>query len=526
MTSKHSWTHDFRITDDDIEFINALLLEREIPMDTRSLARAIVNENVRRESEKLRQRFKDAAPYDPAQDYEVGQRLVFAAFNHAIGEVIDKRPGDNTEYGEFTVIAVAFEDDHLNTNDTPREFAAAFNPAHTLNTNGESTNNPALSADLSAEDLLQSDFFYDLMDMIDEQLIADSNLIRVAGFWFSDELMIKTNEGHMHLAEAVLDMVGGGPLTTEQVLEQIGGLGDEPLPLQVFSLNYALNQDDRFDEVGPAGEVLWFLRRMQPEQVRVTPTMLRYTPIPYDRDSLSPEALDLERELGDEHSPLPYAAARIKEAIVTIIYPHRRCGTLPLNHQAARIFPTARQTDRVNVTLIDAADNEAFNAWVVREEKYVHGLNPMYTKHALPVGSAVRLRRSDEPGRILVDFQAYKPRSEYVTIIKANDGNIGFETAKRAIGADFDELLLLGVDDLDGVDKLFQGNTANQQPLATILRMIIPMLGQLNAQGHVHAKTLYSVVNVVRRCPPGPILATLANNPDFENVGGHYWKLS
>ncbi|MEO0565451.1 MAG: hypothetical protein AAF125_25310, partial [Chloroflexota bacterium] len=306
----------------------------------------------------------------------------------------------------------------------------------------------------------------------------------------------------------------------------IGGIGEEPMPLQVFSMNYALNEDDRFDEVGPAGEVLWFLRRMQPDQVRTIPEMLQYTPITYDRDTLSPESIELERELGDEHSPLPFAAARIKEAVVTVIYPHRRVGTLPLNHQAARIFPTARQTDRVNITLIDAEDGEEFNAWVVREDKYVHGLNPMYIKHALPVGSSVRLRRGEEPGRIIVDFQAYKPRSEYVTIIKSNDGNIGFETAKRGIGADFDELLLLGVDDLEGVDKLFQANVNSQQPLATILRIIIPPLGQLNAQGHVHAKTLYSVLNVIRRCPPGPILATLANNPDFENVGGHYWKLS
>ncbi|MEL7236895.1 MAG: hypothetical protein AAGK74_20495, partial [Chloroflexota bacterium] len=77
-----------------------------------------------------------------------------------------------------------------------------------------------------------------------------------------------------------------------------------------------------------------------------------------------------------------------------------------------------------------------------------------------------------------------------------------------------------------GVDSLFQSNVQRQQPVATILRMLIPLLGGINAQGHVHARTLYSAVNVIRRCPPGPILATLANNPDFENVGEHYWKLS
>jgi hypothetical protein len=524
VTNTISWTHDFIITDADIEYLNALLLEREVPLDTRTLARAVVNERVRQEKERLQDRFKNAVLYDPAKTYEVGQRVVFSAFAYAMGEVVDIRPGENGAYDAFKVMRVFFEDDGLNTEAEGREFAMGFPHEHRLNT-GDEEHLPTLEA-MSADDIIQSDFFYELLDTVDDRLMDDDSLIQVAGYWFAKELMIETNEGHLHLAEAVLDMHGGGALSTESILEQIGGISDEPKPLQVFSVNYALNQDDRFDEVGPAGEVLWFLRRMEPEQVQTTPKMLRYTPIQYDRDTLNELALELERELGDEHSPLPYAAASTKEARVTVIYPHRRCGTLPLNHQAARIFPTARKTERVCVTLVDAADEERFSAWVVRKAKYVHGLNPLFTKHALPIGSTVRLRRGAAPDEIIVDFRAYKPRSEYVTIVNAENGQIGFEQAKRGIGADFDELLLLGVDDLEGVDKLFQDDNQKQQPLATILRVIIPMLGRFGVQGHVHAKTLYSAVNVVRRCPPGPILATLINNPDFQNVGGHYWQLS
>lgn len=524
------WIVDFVVTDDDIEFLNTLLLEREIPQDSETLARSLVEKRIQQEAERLQERFKDAQPYDPARAYDVGQRLVFPSFDYSIGNVVDKRPGDNSEYGEFDVIAVDFEDPALNTSDTAREFASSFPLPHTLNLNGDNDDSLAglpMGEELDIEEIVNSSAFDDIIDAVDRALEEDDALLNVAGEWFPVDLMVETNEGHMHLAEAVLDMMGGGPMTTREVLENIGGLGEDVrLELQVFSMNWGMNQDDRFDEVGPAGEVLWYLRRMEPEQVQHTPEMLRYEPIQHNRELLSPRALQLEAELMDEHSPLPLPAKDIEEARAVIIYPHRRVGTLPLNHQMQRIFPTARKTDHVAVTLVDAGDDETFPAWVVRNGRYVQGLAPLYTKYALPIGTTVRLRRGNEPGHYIIAFDTYKPRSEWITIVTANNGQIGFETAQRAIGATYDDLLLLGVDDLDGVDKLFQGPSSRQQPLATILRMLIPLLGGITAQGHVHAKTLYSVVNVVRRCPPGPILATLSNNPDFENVGEHYWRLS
>jgi len=40
----------------------------------------------------------------------------------------------------------------------------------------------------------------------------------------------------------------------------------------------------------------------------------------------------------------------------------------------------------------------------------------------------------------------------------------------------------------------------------------------------VHAKTIYSAVNLLRRCPPGPILAELSARLAFVSVGGGYWR--
>jgi hypothetical protein len=529
VISTQQWFQNFTIHNDDIEFLTTLLLERETPLDTPTLARTLIEERLRQEAARLQSRFQDAVLYNPAQTYAVGQRLVFSVYDFTLGEVVDVRSGDNPAYGDFSVIVVSFDDPALHPDGKPREFAAGFSPTHTLNnnsSNGDSLTSLMQGDGLSIDDIVNSDVFDDVVDTVENALETHGSLLNVAGMWFPEDLMLETHTGHMHLAEAILDMYGGGPMTTEAILQNIGGLGNAPMLLQVFSMNYGMSLDERFDEVGPAGEVLWYLRNMEPDQVRNVPEMLRYIPIDYDRDVLSEDARAMEEELGDEFSPLPTPPRSLKEARAVLIYPHRRMGTLPLNTYAARIFPTARKTERVAVTLVDAQDGETFPAWVVRKARYVHGLMPLYTKHALPVGTTIRLWRDGDPGRIIIDFDAYRPRSEWVTLVTANNGQIGFETAQRAIGATYDEFLLFGVDDLDGVDKLFQSNPQRQKPLATLLRTLIPLLSSLNTQGYVHTKTLYSAVNVIRRCPPGPIIATLTNNPDFENVGEFYWKLS
>jgi hypothetical protein len=321
-------------------------------------------------------------------------------------------------------------------------------------------------------------------------------------------------------------MIGGGPLPPEQILEQIGRLGDAPEELQIFSMNYALNTDSRFDEVGPAGQVLWYLSQLEPQEVLQTPAMLRYTQIEYDRSLLTPDMLVVESDIGDELSPDADGEDSSTEAKVTLIYPHRRLGTLPLNQQMRRVFPTARRTPRIWITLVDGQDGEEYTGWVVHNERYVYGLNKFYRKHRLPIGAYVTARPGDAADKVMINFSSYRPRSEWIRLIVPQQGQIQFENSKRAIGAEYDELMILGADDLQAVDDLFQTTQQQKKSLASILRSIIPPLGHLTPQGTVHAKTLYSTVNVMRRCPPGPIFATLIANPDFQNVGGQYWKLS
>lgn len=518
MLSSHHWAEHFIVSDDDIEYLTGILLERETPLSSDELALALIERHLQAEAATFTERFKNVHPYNPAQTYSEGQRLVFPTLDYTLATVVGVRSGNNPEYGEFKVIRVAFDNGEMNgAGAEEREYAAELTVPHKLNQADEDGIRPGLPAQSAPEVLAQ--YRPIILPRLQDKLAQVDDLISVAGKWFSRDLMLDVNVGHLNLAEAVLDMAEGTPMTTEQILSDIGGVGTAPEPLQLFSLNLALNGDPRFDEVGPVNTVLWTLKRLEPNEVQTTPPMLVYQPIDYDPTLLTPEMEALEGEIADEWSPIDEDEA---DGQITLIYPHRRVGTLPLNAAMRAIFPTARRTPRVYVTLIDGQDGEEYTGWVVRQERYVVGLRAFYTKHKLPVGAHVLVRQGDEPGKVIVNFKAYRPRTEWVKLITPNNGQAAFEEQRRPIGAEYDDLMLLGADDLAAVDALFQAN--QRRALPQLLRTLMAELSRANPQGTVHAKTLYSALNVLRRCPPGPMLATLLTSPDFEHVGSHYWK--
>lgn len=518
----HHWARNFTVEKSDIEFLSGLLLEQEMPLDTEALAYALIEEKLNTEVAALKKRYANAVLYDPARTYEVGQRVVFPALEYTTAVVVDIRDGNNPDYGAFNVMGVEFEDDE----DDYREFASGLTVPHQLNQQGEDEAIVLMmSSDLAVDDILNTSRD-EILAKVENGLKESGTLVNVAGKWFPVDLLLEVNVGHINLAEAVLDINGGGPMATEAILEQMGGLGKAPLPLQVFSLDYALRDDERFDEVGPTGEILWYLARLEPQEVLHVPQMLRYTSIDYDHSLLTADMLSLEAEICDELTPTDDILPPDGKGKAMLIYPHRRLGTLPLNASTRPVFPTARRTPRVWVTLVDGQDGEEFPGWVVRDARYVHGIDKFYRKHRLPIGAYVTVEKSSEPGKVIVDFSGHRPRTEWIRLIVPKNGQITFENQKRSIGAEYDDLMILGADDLQGVDELFQTTQQQKKSLVSILRSIIPGLGRLTPQGTVHAKTIYSAVNALRRCPPGPIFATLVVNPDFENVGGDYWRLS
>jgi hypothetical protein len=178
------------------------------------------------------------------------------------------------------------------------------------------------------------------------------------------------------------------------------------------------------------------------------------------------------------------------------------------------------------MTLVDGQTEEEMHGWVVREHRYVCGLADFYRRHRLPVGTYVTVRRTEDPSRVVVDFQSHRPRTEWIRLAVPGGKRLVFESHKRAIGAEYDELMSLGVDDLKGVDALWMPHNSPTQDLADTMRELMSELARQSPQRSVHAKTLYSAVNVLRRCPPGPIFATLVARPEFAHVGGPYWRLA
>ena len=62
--------------------------------------------------------------------------------------------------------------------------------------------------------------------------------------------------------------------------------------------------------------------------------------------------------------------------------------------------------------------------------------------------------------------------------------------------------------------------------VAQTMVRLFPELAKLSPQTTVHSKTVYSAVNVVRRCPPGPVFAELVRQPCFVSMGENYWRFN
>lgn len=521
MPAKPHWSTHFSLTDHDIDALITVLLERETPLSAAELARLVIDMRLEAEAEALANKYADVAPYDPTQSYTVGQTVVLAGQEIVTAPIAEIDDGINPagflnrDYGSFKRIHV--------DRDGQTEIYAAELTVPLVEDTATAVISAPVGQGLTRDEIMEASGEA-IVRAVDEALRANKGLVRLVNKWFPRELILDVNVGHLNLAEAVLDMIDGGPLRTADILEQIGGLGSSPNELQEFSLNFAMNNDERFDEVGPAGEVLWYLKRAAPPEVREKPALLRYTMIDYDPDILTDEMEDLEDEIDDELSP--FEDVEVTETTVRLIYPHLRLGTMPLNSNTRSIFPTARRAPRIYITLVDAHDKEEYPGWVVNEELFVWGLAEIYKKHKLPIGALVDVQRGKEPGQIIINAETHKPRVEYLPLMTVKENSVSFELQTRQIGATFDEQMIIGIDDLAPVEAFAHTLAQQRRNLSSLLKLVVPALARLSPQGAAHAKTIYSVINVLRRCPPGPLLATLEASPDFTNVAGHYWKLS
>jgi hypothetical protein len=511
------WQEQLTIDADDVEFLYSLLLERNQPQSTASLAMALVQRHCQLEEMVVRAELQRGSLYQPKESYRVGEQLVFPRFDYAAATIVGQRAGHNPQYGDFTVLQVEFD-----ANGGVQEFVADFPHPHSLNLDeGQSL--------AEAEGLASPQELYELYKKhVQANLLAaledNDEFINFHGNWFLKGLLVPIHDGHLNIAEAAID-ISDKPLPVDTLLKDLDLPADIPKETQAISLNFALHTDERFENVGPKGQVLWYLSRLEPPEVNVVPPQLQSPELSFDLNRFDNELRRLLGEIDDEATDPALIRPPISDTeavVVTLNYPHRRTGTLPITPKTAAFFPEANN-HHVRITFIDKRSGDQMPGWVVSANRYVAGLRQWYTQNQLPAGAYISLYRTDDPLTVMVDYQPVRLKREWVRVVIYRGRQLSFQLLKQPIACEYDDLMVFGVNDPDAIDDLWDDTRQQQKPLLTVLRQIFPELAKLNPQGAVHAKTLYSAVNVIRRCPPGPIFHELSTQASFIPMGHGYW---
>jgi hypothetical protein len=499
----------------DLEALQTHLLDVETPLAARDLTPVFVAARIKAEQQaRDEQRKSSGRTYLPREQYTTGEELVFPALDWRRGRVTASRQGVNPEMGAFNVITVAMD------GGAERMFAAGLQD-HSLNKDPEKATELAGSG---VDDIIAEHGPF-IEEKLEYALAADPALVRIAGRWFPRGLLIDLGEGQLNLAEAVLDMAQGEPQPTSALLKDVELPEGVNPKLAEFSINRALQDDERFDEVGSAGQVLWCLHRLEPEGVKHVPPFLQYTKIDHDPSSMDDAMRKLESQLDDELSEPAQPATTgkdVREVTISLIYPHLRAGTLPLSERTRHLFPTAYESPRVRFTLVDARSNIKMPAWVVREHGYVFGLRDWYKSHQLIPGSLVSVRQGQKPGEVIVEAKVQRSSKDWIrTLIVGADGGLVFAMLKQPITAEFNDRMAIYVGDFDTLDPLWEKKRPFVDQVVAVMRELL----KVNPQGHVHAQELYAAINLVRRVPPAPLFSLLASQGRFVHVGDLHFKL-
>lgn len=517
-TQTTKYWQELTIDSSDLTFLDDLFLEKECPLSTDELSLAIIRHRCDAEATLIRKELEQGAIYQPREMYAIGDRLVFPALELALGTVTGTRPGHHPEHGEFTVIQVEFQPDSQ-----PREFASQLTSPHALNFEG------GIEAFLWSEDSLTPEELFELYgpgvrQKLMERLDASEEMVQFGDFWLNRAMMAEFHVGHLNIAEAMID-INGKPLPPEELLTQLDLPAEISPSVQIFSLNHTLAQDERFIDVGSADNIRWYLTRLVPPEVLYPPRRLHYSSIPYDRSVLSEELFQLEREIDDEASELiaPPGLDSARGMTLVLTYPHRRVGTLPLTTKTRSFFPRGT-TQCTLITLVDAQSGKETPGWVNHRHCYVYGLEQWYQDYKIPVGAFIQLERTADPFQVTIGFKRRRMKREWVRVAGASDGELSFAVRKMPISCEYDETMLVWAEGSAEIDALWVEAEESSKPLGEIVKKVLLELTKLNPQGTVHAKTVYSAVNIVRRCPPAPIFAELMTNEAFAAAGDAHWR--
>ncbi|MFN8441472.1 MAG: hypothetical protein U0175_11905 [Caldilineaceae bacterium] len=518
------WRDQFEVTSEDLDFLHSLLLDAQGPRSLTDLATQLVSEYLRRENAKIENELSKGAVYSPKERYKVGQMIVFPTQDFKVGEVVSIRPGKNPEHGDFEVVAVKFDGNRQT------EYASGLSTPHRLS---QMTGNGAIKSG----DLLSAEEIYKLYhNEIDQSILysleegeRSKEFVQVENNWLLADMLATVHVGHLNIAEAMIE-VQGQPVATKQLLTEVDLDKNVPPAMRSMSLDHAMARDSRFERVNRNGQASWYLRRMLPPEVVTPPMLLRYLPQRYNRALLSVELLQYEWELDDEWGESGLTTevpSVVPSTSLTLIYPHRRYGTLPLNGRSRSFFPIG-VAGYSQVTLVDGQWGNRFTGWVSHQGRYVAGLAKWMEDHQLPVGAIITLERTRNANEIVVDFRQRRPRREWARFANADIENnrLVFEMNKIQVGCEYDEQMIVSEVTREPLDALRKQLLESNIPLATIVEQVMLELARLSSNGAVHAKSVYSAVNMVRRATPGLVFYTMISNRRIREVSNGEFAIS
>lgn len=511
---------NFSLSQSDLDFIYNFLLEKETPLSTNEIAEAVVNERIRI----LKNEFKKSASllgriYRPSETYQSGEKVTFTQQENQVATVISVRDGHNPDFPSFQVTTFRFEDG------TEKEFATVVEN-HKLN--ALDPIQAAFPGFLPPEETL-SKFGKSIRKTIRRELGGSEDLVCISDFWFPSALLADVNLGFLNLAEAVMEMENGVPVVTSKILEMIEYPADSNTALTEFSFNYALKNDERFDEVGSLGKILWTLNSLEPEDVRKVPMTLRYTPTSYakyvDDIDLDCAEYQIHDELDTDSLEQPYHAPEFFDICIT--YPHWKAGTLPLLGSVVEIFPSAMEAKHYVFDFIDEANGEKFMGWIIREENYVSGLKPWYRANKIIPGSLIRIRPGNDSTEVIISKIPARSQKDWIRTAQFDaKGRLFFETRQQPVTTAFDERLAIYVENSPNLDATWENFNKKDVKIERLIKQIFREITRENPQGIIHFSELYAGLNLVHRIAPKELLSYLISDESIVSLPNLHFKLN
>jgi hypothetical protein len=514
------WQTEFRISDEAIEALYNYFLETGEPRFIDDVCLFFVKHTLEAEERAIRTELQQGKVYQSDQDYQVNEKVVFPHFNYAVGSVIDSRPGYNPLDGDFTILEVEFG----GPSKTLAAFAANLKSAHPLSTaSGES------AAEEDGYTVIQKIFGqyqHLIRPKVEQALKQNSEFVEFNQQWFLAGLLVEVQEGLLNIVDAAID-INAGPLNVDVLIEQLELQQDGEITSTVrFSVNHRLENDPRFINVGTEERILWYLDRLKPSQAVEPPhNLIVEGDLSFDPDTLPGELRSFLTEIDDEATPVEFARPvdpEANEVTFVLTYPHRRSGTLPALPGVRNLLPETSGR-LVALNLIDGQTGDVMLAWFVSQHNYIFGLGEWFQKHKLPVGAYVVLKKTEKPLELVLDFTPQRTQRDWIRIVTVKNNQLIFEMRNRPLSCRYDELMVLGEESSPEIDALWAKFTREKTPLSDLIVRIFPELMKLTSQSAVHINTLYSAINVARRCPPGPLLQELASHSSFVWMGHGYW---